>query len=723
MNRGPHCTALAGVQLATRTAAVREGSVEEAGEHVVELLQSSLTTHLVEQLELLNANQGSAATAEGARTHAAAAVSALQLQTQILIYAAAVVTRLEGVHAGAVQLLTDNLSLVGRLICAAAPACLLSRQQAQAGITSSPVDLWGPIEAICSSSSAAVMALQSCSQLVSSTSSATAASCWEPQTPKLVAAAAAVAGALLQQPPVAYPAASPATPPAAAAAAAGTPAAASPVAGSQEAELAAVWWSPVSEPALARSVEQMMKVLQALATPLQPAPAAAAAALAALDVRDSAPASSPSTQSAAAPATDAAATAFLDALPPDVILGLVEHVLRTGSCPLPMHLQAAEVVSIIVEHPGPRAQLYSSHHAMLSLATTFRKFIAHHTTTTRPLPPHAPSPSSTPAAPAPSSSTNPAPPPPSEKAAAQSAMVDSIMAQLSEHPDELAGPSAEAQQQQQQRAAASMSLTEAELRCLYKTSLAVLRCVAVEEPREEGGGLAALLPVICGMAQLLSSTCEPTALAYPAAMGGTIATTTDKFTFLSGFLLSYGESVIFRASAQAIAQGMAACVQFAASVKTDGAWQLPTDIVKLLVMLSQGAGSAVAAALYRIPELATLALGDDGLAGMVVRMDKAGVEPVRFLHVVMRGLIELSSPSNEDNAAAVTAMLASCTVAGPPMGCWTLGCGNLAGASERSMPASLCGACRKASYCSSTCQRKDWAGPDGHKAACKRRIA
>ncbi|MEW5304561.1 MAG: hypothetical protein WDW36_007164 [Sanguina aurantia] len=618
----------------------------------------------------------------------------------------------------AVQLLTDNLSLVGRLICAAAPACLLSRQQAQAGITASPVDLWGPIEAICSSSSAAVMALQSCSQLVSSTSSATAASCWEPQTPKLVAAAAAVAGALLQQPPVAYPAASPATPPAAAAAAAGTPAAASPAAGSQEAELAAVWWSPVSEPALARSVEQMMKVLQALATPLQPAPAAAAAALAALDVRDSAPASSPSTQSAAAPAAAAAAAAaFLDALPPDVILGLVEHVLRTGSCPLPMHLQAAEVVSIIVEHPGPRAQLYSSHHAMLSLATTFRN---------------------TPAAPAPAPSTTPAPPPPSEKAAAQSAMVDSIMAQLSEHPDELAGPSAEAQQQQQQRAAASMSLTEAELRCLYKTSLAVLRCVAVEEPREEGGGLAALLPVICGMAQLLSSTCEPTALAYPAAMGGTIATTADKFTFLSGFLLSYGESVIFRASAQAIAQGMAACVQFAASVKTDGAWQLPTDIVKLLVMLSQGAGSAVAAALYRSPEfmdaaanfvtryspeLATLALGDDGLAGMVVRMDKAGVEPVRFLHVVMRGLIELSSPSNEDNAAAVTAMLASCTVAGPPMGCWALGCANLAGASERSMPASQCGACRKASYCSSTCQRKDWSGPDGHKAACKRRIA
>lgn len=131
-------------------------------------------------------------------------------------------------------------------------------------------------------------------------------------------------------------------------------------------------------------------------------------------------------------------------------------------------------------------------------------------------------------------------------------------------------------------------------------------------------------------------------------MGGTIATTTDKFTFLSGFLLSYGESVIFRASAHAIAAGMAACVKFAASVSTDAEWRLPTDIVKLLVMLSQGAGSAVAAALYRSPdfmdaaasfvtryspELAELAKGDEGLAGMVVRMDAAGVEAVRFLHV------------------------------------------------------------------------------------------
>lgn len=76
------------------------------------------------------------------------------------------------------------------------------------------------------------------------------------------------------------------------------------------------------------------------------------------------------------------------------------------------------------------------------------------------------------------------------------------MAQLSEHPDELAAPSAAAQQQQQDRAAASLSLTEPELRCLYKTSIALLKCVAVEEPKEEGGGLAVLLPVVCGLAQV-----------------------------------------------------------------------------------------------------------------------------------------------------------------------------------------------------------------------------
>lgn len=91
------------LQLATRTAAVQQGSAEEIEEHISDLLQSSLTTHLVEQLELLSANQGSAATAEGARTHAAAAVSALQLHSQILLYAAAVVTRFEGMHAGETQ--------------------------------------------------------------------------------------------------------------------------------------------------------------------------------------------------------------------------------------------------------------------------------------------------------------------------------------------------------------------------------------------------------------------------------------------------------------------------------------------------------------------------------------------------------------------------------------------------------------------------------------------
>lgn len=84
---------------------------------------------------------------------------------------------------------------------------------------------------------------------------------------------------------------------------------------------------------------------QALATPLQLSPAAALAALA---VNDSTPASIP----AVSTAPDAAAVALLGAISADALLGLVEHVLRTGSCPLPMHLQAAEVVSIIVEHPA-----------------------------------------------------------------------------------------------------------------------------------------------------------------------------------------------------------------------------------------------------------------------------------------------------------------------------------------------------------------------------------
>ncbi|MEW5318047.1 MAG: hypothetical protein WDW38_009300 [Sanguina aurantia] len=51
-------------------------------------------------------------------------------------------------------------------------------------------------------------------------------------------------------------------------------------------------------------------------------------------------------------------------------------------------------------------------------------------------------------------------------------------------------------------------------------------------------------------------------------------------------------------------------------------------------------------------------------------------------------------------------------------GCCHLGCTNMAGASEATLPTRVCSGCRQARYCSVECQRAAWLG-GGHAAACR----
>lgn len=99
--------------------------------------------------------------------------------------------------------------------------------------------------------------------------------------------------------------------------------------------------------------------------------------------------------------------------------------------------------------------------------------------------------------------------------------------------------------------------------------------------------------------QLLSATAEPATLAYPHSLGGLVSSVGDKFSFLAGFLMTHGDAVMTRQAAHCLAAGLAAAVRFAASVSSQGKWRLPGTVLNLLVTLSQGADSPLAAALYR----------------------------------------------------------------------------------------------------------------------------
>lgn len=89
------------LELATCTTDVSGASLEDAEKQVELLIKCSLTSHLVERLEMLNASPNSAAAAEGSQQKVGASISLVQLHSGVVRYAAAVVTRSSGLHEGA----------------------------------------------------------------------------------------------------------------------------------------------------------------------------------------------------------------------------------------------------------------------------------------------------------------------------------------------------------------------------------------------------------------------------------------------------------------------------------------------------------------------------------------------------------------------------------------------------------------------------------------------
>lgn len=89
------------LELATCTTDVSGASLEDAGKQVELLIKCSLTSQLLERLEMLNASPNSAAAAaDGSQQKEGACVSLVQLHSGVVRYAAAVVTRSSGLHEG-----------------------------------------------------------------------------------------------------------------------------------------------------------------------------------------------------------------------------------------------------------------------------------------------------------------------------------------------------------------------------------------------------------------------------------------------------------------------------------------------------------------------------------------------------------------------------------------------------------------------------------------------
>lgn len=91
------------MQLAKSSENMSALSLEDAGKDMELLIKCSLTSKLVQQLELLNASPNREATADGSQQQVAAAVSVLHLHSGIVRYAAAVVIRSDGLQEGVCQ--------------------------------------------------------------------------------------------------------------------------------------------------------------------------------------------------------------------------------------------------------------------------------------------------------------------------------------------------------------------------------------------------------------------------------------------------------------------------------------------------------------------------------------------------------------------------------------------------------------------------------------------